>query len=160
MDENKDTKKTILSFLQNNALDLYKKYPGLLNAKYEENPPRLLMFMTKQPTDLLKFEHNGVEIIPEVIVQNIAVVVQEGGAQPAQVIKDSEYNKLGIPGQVIELEKGEQTKPVNPDMAETVYHQFSKEEAKALGISEVIGPHSTSTNQEAFAAWKARFGKA
>ena len=109
----------------------------------------------------VKFEFQGLEIVPEIIrveSQNHSktVIIQPNGeAQQIQALRDNEF--LGSLAEV-KPPTPEMPPPEIPQAEEKVHHTFSPEEAKALGISEAIGPHHpTAKDHGAFEAWKARF---
>jgi len=154
------TRKVILDFLQQNGLELRKMYSGLLDARLEDDPARLVMVMQARPNIVPKFEHLGMEIMPEIVVKDVgAVVIQgEGTAQSTGFVKDNNFGAhlppIGVP--IPEGNAPPASEVPAPNMAEAVYHGFSSAEARALGISEAIGPHSMAKDKNAFEAWKAR----
>jgi hypothetical protein len=62
-------KETILSYLQENALSLYRKY-GLLDARFEDNPPRIVLESDRN-MEAPKLAHNGKDLPVEVVVVDI-----------------------------------------------------------------------------------------
>ena len=49
------SKKEILSYLQKNALELRKKFPTLVNARFEDDPPRMVLEFDSKPPPTDKF---------------------------------------------------------------------------------------------------------
>lgn len=163
-------RKAILGFLQENALELRRAYlerrVEVIEAKLEENPMRLVVVLDRLDMhgDPPKFEHMGVEIVPEVVgydLQNktASVVIQPNGtAAQVQPLRDNEFLKSLPLVNPPPPETPEAPAPEEQDAENAVYHVFSPEEARALGISEAIGPHSRPRlgAKDAYEAWKAR----
>jgi hypothetical protein len=180
-------KKLILDFLQEKALDLRQAYADqnvdVIEANLIEDPPRLGVVLSAVPSAAdVVFEFRGVKIVPEIVgyeprdysqavtIQVPEVDQQVGAPQQTRPVRDNEFHSSFVPGcpPVLEGKEGEQVvapeaspteTPVQPE--ELVYHPFSQEQAKALGISEAPNPHSVDprTGKTAFAIWKERHEK-
>jgi len=73
--ENQDVKKLILDYLQLHAWDLTSKIAELNELKFEEDPPRLVLCMTREVDDLPKIEFMGQPIPVEIRVTGEPVVL-------------------------------------------------------------------------------------
>ena len=178
-------KKLILEFLQEKAMDLRQAYADLaidvIEAKLMEDPPRLGVVLNAVPPWDVEFEFRDVKIVPEIIgfearSHSQAVTIkapdtdeqQIGIAQRVQPVSDNEFHKSFKPGclPVPEGKEGEQIAtpevPQAPASSEDiVYHSFSPEQAKALGISEAPNPYTVDprSGKTAFEIWKERHEK-
>jgi len=175
-------KKLVLDFLQERALDLRQAYADrfadVIEAKLMEDPPRLGVVLSNVPSwGDVEFEFRGVKIVPEIVGYEVrnssqAVTIQApdaeqqiGIAQQTQPMRDNEFHKSSKPGcpPVPESKEGEQVAipeaPQAPAQPEAiVYHPFSPEQAKVLGIIEAPNPHSVDprTGKTAFEIWQER----
>lgn len=137
-------RKFILDYLQKNAWDLQKRLDNVYDIRFEDDPPRVVMEVVPGPNgpesiQKPKLMHNGVEIEVEL-----------------------EFRTPG-PVTVAENEEGKTivTQDEQPDKeADEVYHRsITGQGAKALGVTEALGPHSmdkAAKQREAYQAWLKR----
>ncbi len=138
--EKVDMGKLILDCIQNKTMELHDMFPELIELRYEKNPDRLVMELSKNV--------NGI------------VVTHEGVELPIE-IKTKAENKPVI---MIDKEDGTGPKPESEELLEqdAVYHkEFGKQALNIMNMSESIGPHTVVENpnakkKKAIAEWKKR----
>lgn len=142
-EQNEVLKKTILDYLQENGLLLRQQY-GVADAKFADDPARLLLVMTfgeLSPDTFKDLTFNGIKIPVE--------------------IQQAEDKPIIITGNVAAgegtIEPEDKTKEDN-----VFHHEFSPKAAKNLSIQETVGPHVSAEDvqskekEEAYEAWKKR----
>jgi hypothetical protein len=136
-------KKFILDYIQNNALDLYGKMNNLLDIRFEDDPPRVVMVVMPVPgglsTKAPELVHNGVKLEVEVEFRKpTSVMLGENESTENSIITEDENSK-------------------NED---EIYHRsITGKAAEILGITEALGPHSldkAAKQRESYEAWVKR----
>ena len=142
----------ILDYLQNFSLDLRMKY-GVLEAKIEENPVRLILISTTK-FDMPQTNHNGMEIpIETKIIKKEEISAElyeknknfEGWKNRSAVKTDQQLNE-------------EKKVPIKDN------DDFTEEEKIMCNIVNVVGTNvikdiDKETNDKNFEAWRNRHSK-
>ncbi|MFA5048764.1 MAG: hypothetical protein WC516_07095 [Patescibacteria group bacterium] len=138
-------RKAILNYLQLNGWQIRKQF-GLIDARLEENPTRLVLIATSSELKTNEFEN----------------LVHDGVVIPVEVQK-VEMKPVVVTGDVTDGGKVEAAQEVDQN---PVFHQeFSKQAKDVLNIKETVGPNATKDDvkgpnkEEALNAWKKRHSK-
>lgn len=115
-------------FNQNREL-LFKEVAGLVVAEFHDNPPRVLLVVTKELSKLPEYEYKGIKIEFEQMI--LGGVVSQRDNADVNVKYSSVSTPKTIEGQKIE---------------------------DVLG-KKCVGPHNVSGKGEVFEKWQERYGK-
>ena len=138
----KDTivKKLVLDYLQENALDLRRKFPTLIEASLGEEPARLILtFASDQPAPT-------VEDLKETFAFPVDIGTRES---KAVVVTDNVEDTTDHENVVAVETKSEE---------DEIYHRTINDDgARILGVKEAVGPHSVKpVDRDALEQWKKR----
>jgi hypothetical protein len=89
--ENLASKKLILDFLQKKAWDLRKTIKGVVDVRFEDDPPRIVFAVVSSDVTIPRLEHNGVELKSELEIR--AAVSANTVALGEDGSEDSSYHR-------------------------------------------------------------------
>jgi hypothetical protein len=121
---------TMQEFYNKTREQLFKDIEGLVAVDFQDNPPRIVLTVTKELKKLPEYEHNNIKIVFEQMILG-GVIVQRDSVSPNIKSFSSSAQKV-IEGQKLEDVFG----------------------------NECIGPHNPKGKKgEAFASWQKKYAK-
>jgi len=148
--EDENVRNAILDYLQNFSLDLRMKY-GVLDAKIEENPVRLIL-MAINKFDMPETNHNGIEIPIE------TKIIKKEEISPELYEKNKNLEAWKNRSAVKTDQQVENTTSIKNN------DDFTEEEKKMCNIINVVGTNvlkdiDKETKDKNFKAWQDRHSK-
>jgi hypothetical protein len=122
------TKSMVLDFLQKRAFDLRKTVRGLMDIRFEDDPPRVVFDVVSSEVKIPQLDYNGFTLPTEMVVKAVT------GTGTTISVNDND-----------------------PEKDEVYQRSIDGAGAKALGITEALGPQSMAAakKREALEAfWK------